>query len=80
MKAGTVAAEDASLLTNSPVPSGPFYAYREVFEVCATDRSHRKIILRLTEAYPTPGRIWTCCYNTDISKWSGWASVGGSSY
>ena len=80
MKPGNVAVSDASVLANSPVTSGPFYAYREVLEVCATGGSHRKLIVRLTEAYPIPGRIWNCCYNTDTSKWSGWSSVGGSSY
>ena len=80
MKPGTIATEDATTLLNTPVTSGPFYAYREVFALQLSNGSGRKYVVRMTEAYPSPGRIWTCCYNTDTSKWSGWSSVGGSSY
>lgn len=80
MKAGVVATEDASTLQNSPVTSGAFYAYREVFFLNSAVNGSSKIIVRLTESWPTPGRIWTASYNADIPRWSGWSSVGGSTY
>ena len=80
MKSGVVATEDARTLKLPPIVSGPFYAYREVFVIPGVDGGGRKFIVRLTETYPSPGRIWCRCYNTDASKWSGWSSVGGSTY
>lgn len=34
--------------------------------------TYGKTIVRLTEAYPVAGRIWTTVYNTDFSSWSSW--------
>ena len=66
MHPGYIATEDASELSSSPVTSGPFYAYREVFF------SPNKTIVKLTEAYPQNGRIWVNAYDSDTQKWRGW--------
>lgn len=78
MYPGSVATEDASTLANSPVKSGAFYAHREVLFVPnqgIVGNTYGKTIVRLTEAYPITGRIWTCSYNTDLSTWTGWKST-----
>lgn len=79
MQAGIVATEDASKLLGSPVTSGAFYAYREV-EVIELNSNNRKIIVKLTEAYPLAGRLWCVVYNTITKTWSNWicASDGGN--
>ena len=72
---GVIATENASTLKNSPVKSGAFYAYREVFFIPnqgIVGNTYGKTIVRLTEAYPVAGRIWTTVYNTDFSSWSSW--------
>ena len=68
---GVIATEDASKLLNSPVTDGAFYAYREVLTIKSALKDY-KVIVRLTEAYPSPGRIWINMYNPDTSNWSGW--------
>lgn len=68
---GVIATEDASKLLNSPVTDGAFYAYREVLTIKSALKDY-KVIVRLTEAYPSPGRIWIKMYNPDTSNWSGW--------
>ena len=68
---GVIATEDASKLLNSPVTDGAFYAYREVLTIKSASKDY-KVIVRLTEAYPSPGRIWIKMYNPDTSNWSGW--------
>lgn len=78
MYPGSVATEDASSLQGSPIKSGAFYAYREVFFIPnqgIIGNTYGKTIIRLTESYPTVGRIWICVYNTDLGKWSDWKST-----
>ena len=78
MYPGSVATEDASSLHGSPIKSGAFYAYREVFFIPnqgIIGNTYGKTIIRLTESYPTVGRIWICVYNTDLGKWSDWKST-----
>lgn len=71
---GVIATEDASKLLNSPVTDGAFYAYREVLTIKSASKDY-KVIVRLTEAYPSPGRIWIKMYNPDTSNWSGWTVI-----
>lgn len=71
---GVIATEDASKLLNSPVTDGAFYAYREVLTINSASKDY-KVIVRLTEAYPSPGRIWIRMYNPDTSNWSGWKVI-----
>ena len=71
---GVIATEDASKLLNSPVTDGAFYAYREVLTIKSASKDY-KVIVRLTEAYPSPGRIWIKMYNPDTSNWSGWKVI-----
>ena len=78
MYPGSVATEDASTLKNSPMREGAFYAYREVFFIPnqgIVGNTYGKTIIRLTEAYPVSGRIWTNVYNTDFNDWTGWKSI-----
>lgn len=71
---GVIATEDASKLLNSPVTDGAFYAYREVLTIKSASKDY-KVIVRLTEAYPSPGRIWIKMYNPDTSNWSDWKVI-----
>lgn len=71
---GVIATEDASKLLNSPVTDGAFYAYREVLTIKSASKDY-KVIVRLTEAYPSPGRTWIKAYNPDISDWSDWKVI-----
>lgn len=71
---GVIATEDASKLLNSPVADGAFYAYREVLTIKSASKDY-KVIARLTEAYPSPGRTWIKAYNPDISDWSDWKVI-----
>lgn len=71
---GVIATEDASKLLNSPVADGAFYAYREVLTIKSASKNY-KVIARLTEAYPSPGRTWIKAYNPDISDWSDWKVI-----
>lgn len=59
---------DASTLTNSPIKEGTFACIREVFWL-----SNKRAFVRLSEIFPTPGRIWTNCY--EQTKWTGWKSI-----
>ncbi len=59
---------DATTLTNSPITSGYFYGFRELLVV---DSTH--FIVRITEIYPTPCRIWMNVYNN--TEWKGWKSI-----
>lgn len=75
MKAGIIATEDASTLVSSPVTSGAFYAYREVFYLpnrAIVGNTQGKTIVRLTEAWPCSGRMWINSYNVDTKSWSSW--------
>lgn len=71
---GVIATEDASKLLNSPVADGAFYAYREVLTIKSASKNY-KVIARLTEAYPSPGRTWIKAYNPDVSGWSDWKVI-----
>ena len=78
MYPGSVATEDASSLKGSPIKTGAFYAYREIFFIPnqgIVGNTYGKTIVRLTEAYPVVGRIWICAYNTDLEAWSDWKSI-----
>lgn len=63
MKPGVVATEDASKLLNSPISSGPFYAFRKVYRV------DTKVLVELHECYPRYGRIWSNCYDMNPQAW-----------
>lgn len=63
-----VRTEDASTLINSPVTSGPFYAYRKVYPVYVPWSHHSKIFVELKEVFPQKGRIWTQAYDPN----NGW--------
>lgn len=84
MTPGVIATEDASTLFNAPISSGPFYATREVHTIQSQNESespeHRKFIVKITEAYPVPGRVWTSVYNIDGQAWTKWTSYGGTNY
>ena len=58
-----VRTEDASTLINSPVTSGPFYAYRKVYPVYTPWSHHSKVFVELKEVFPQKGRIWTQAYD-----------------
>lgn len=73
-----ISTSDASTLTNSPVTSGAFYAYRKVYVIPKATSGKYKIIVQLTEAYPTSGRRWECVYDTEENAWNGWKSVAPS--
>lgn len=64
--------EDASTLINSPVTSGPFYAYRKVYPVYTPWSHHSKVFVELKEVFPQKGRIWTQAYDPN----NGWGDNG----
>ena len=63
-----VRTDDASTLINSPVTTGPFYAYRKVYPVYVPWSHHSKIFVELRETFPQKGRIWTQAYDPN----NGW--------
>lgn len=67
-----VRTDDASTLINSPVTSGPFYAYRKVYPVYVPWSHHSKIFVELKEVFPQKGRIWTQAYDPN----NGWGDNG----
>lgn len=67
-----VRTEDASTLINSPVTSGPFYAYRKVYPVYAPWSHHSKVFVELKEIFPQKGRTWTQAYDPN----NGWGDGG----
>lgn len=67
-----VRTEDASTLINSPVTSGPFYAYRKVYPVYTPWSHHSKVFVELKEVFPQKGRIWTQAYDPN----NGWSDNG----
>ena len=67
-----VRTEDASTLINSPVTSGPFYAYRKVYPVYTPWSHHSKVFVELKEVFPQKGRIWTQAYDPN----NGWGNNG----
>lgn len=62
--------DDASTLKNSPVTSGPFYAYRRTYQVYNTVNNFYNTVVELHESYPQRGRIWKREYASNIG-WSG---------
>lgn len=62
--------DDASTLKNSPVTSGPFYAYRRTYQVYNTVNNFYNTVVELHESYPQRGRIWKREYVPNIG-WSG---------
>lgn len=62
--------DDASTLKNSPVTSGPFYAYRRTYQVYNTVNNFYNTVVELHESYPQRGRIWKREYAPNIG-WSG---------
>lgn len=75
MKSGYIGTENAATLEGSPINQGPFYAYREVFFIPNENGYGGKTIVRLTEAYPVPGRIWGNAYNADTDSWGSWRAI-----
>lgn len=67
-----VRTDDASTLINSPVTSGPFYAYRKVYPVYTPWSHHSKVFVELKEVFPQKGRIWTQAYDPN----NGWGDNG----
>lgn len=67
-----VRTEDTSTLINSPVTSGPFYAYRKVYPVYTPWSHHSKVFVELKEVFPQKGRIWTQAYDPN----NGWGDNG----
>lgn len=67
-----VRTDDASTLINSPVTSGPFYAYRKVYPVYTSWSHHSKVFVELKEVFPQKGRIWTQAYDPN----NGWGDNG----
>lgn len=72
---GFVGTEDASTLTECPVTSGAFYAYRTVYPL-KTDVG-TKICVELKELYPSLGRTWTAVYQSNTASWTGWIENAG---
>lgn len=65
--------EDASTLTNSPVKSGAFYAYRRTYPIWLPDKNISGIVVELHEAYPVHGRVWSRAYVKGMGGWGdGW--------
>lgn len=81
MVPASVATENAATLTNSPVSIGAFYAYREVVVIRSENSTlHQQIVVKLTEAYPSPGRVWVNKYSNDAGDWSGWTTVSENQF
>lgn len=68
--------DDASTLKNSPVTSGPFYAYRRTYLVYNAANNFYNTVVELHEAYPQRGRIWKREYAPNI----GWSSYWSFSF
>lgn len=66
---------DASGFTNSPVVSGPFWGYVQIFSSPYKNNSptgtHLTTVL-IVESYPTPGKMYGNVYDNSQSKWIGW--------
>lgn len=68
-KVHKISTSDASTLTGSPVTTGTFIAKWE----CVFYTTNR-ILVVVTEFYPSQGRVWTNHYNS--TAWSGWIANG----
>lgn len=69
-----VRTEDASTLINSPVTSGPFYAYRKVYPVYTPWSHHSKVFVELKEVFPQKGRVWVTAFDPN-NGWGSWHAV-----
>lgn len=65
--------DDASTLINSPVNSGPFYAYRRTYQVYNTVNNFYNTAVELHETYPQRGRIWKREYAPNVGWSSHWS-------
>lgn len=65
--------DDASTLINSPVNSGPFYAYRRTYQVYNTVNNFYNTTVELHESYPQRGRIWKREYAPNVGWSSHWS-------
>ena len=63
---------DASLLSNSPVITGSFYAKWECIFFQYAEGSGTRLMVKITEFYPVAGRVWYNHYNW--TTWTGWVS------
>lgn len=65
-------AANASGWSNCPVANtSGFLGVREVLIY----NLNSWMMVRISEMYPTPGRIWTNVYNPNNSTWTGWKSI-----
>lgn len=69
----SIGTEDASTIKNSPVNSGPFYAYRRVYQVYSALNNNYKTIVEIHEAYPQRGRVWKREYDPNTGWNSNWS-------
>lgn len=65
--------DDASTLINSPVTSGPFYAYRRTYLVYNNVNNFYNTTIELHESYPQRGRIWKREYAPNIGWSRNWS-------
>lgn len=66
-----IATEDASTLSNCPVSSGAFYAYRKVYPIYSPQFDHCKIVVELHESWPKKGRVWVTAFDPN-NGWGSW--------
>lgn len=71
-KVHVIGTSDASTLTNSPVPSGDFYAKWECIFYGYSAGDGTRLMVKVTEFYPVQGRIWYNHFNW--TTWTGWVS------
>ena len=69
-----IATEDASTLSNCPVSSGAFYAYRKVYPIYSPQFDHCKIVVELHESWPKKGRVWVTAFDPN-NGWGSWHAV-----
>lgn len=69
-----IATEDASALSNCPVSSGAFYAYRKVYPIYSPQFDHCKIVVELHESWPKKGRVWVTAFDPN-NGWGSWHAV-----
>ena len=69
-----IATEDASILSNCPVSSGAFYAYRKVYPIYSPQFDHCKIVVELHESWPKKGRVWVTAFDPN-NGWGSWHAV-----
>ena len=69
-----IATEDASILSDCPVSSGAFYAYRKVYPIYSPQFDHCKIVVELHESWPKKGRVWVTAFDPN-NGWGSWHAV-----